>query len=272
MRFIALHSGRESDDRRWHPAFEIVARYEEAVPESIYPHEGADPQGFEAARDLLETMPGITAGGLAVLSDPSGIGCLARADTGWVTYTSRGSLDEDEQMRWDEFNEGGYGEYHVGAWVSEYDFDRRTLTLTWADPPRAGWYGILRSLVRDDRLSDPEGRFEVFVAGEPCAWSDPVQGAIVKIVARLEDDGYFAAWHPGFPEDPWVCEGTMWGLYWSGGMKLSPDPGYEAPRHWVFPTSGGVINPTRIASWADVHDEWLKQTAARLDRPRSSES
>lgn len=273
MRFIALHSGRGPTGRQWRPAFEIVAPHQEAVPESIHPLENADLQGLGAARDLLAALPDITAGRLAVLSDPSGIGWLAHADTGRVIYTPRGKLDDGEQWHWEQLNEEGYGAGHVGTWVSEYDYDRRTLTLTWADPVNDEWHGVMRSLVRDDRLSDPEDRFQVFVAGDPVAWSDPVTGGIVKIVARIEDDGYFAAWHPGFPEDPWICEGTMWGMYWSGGMKHPRNPEYPVPRHWVYPTPGGPINPTRMASWANAaHNEWLKTTAGRLDRPRNSES
>lgn len=157
MQFIALHSGFGSEARLWHPAFVVLAPDEDAAPRSIEPIENADPQGFQAGRSLLEAMPDITAGRLALLSAPDGAGWLARADTGQVVFTPRGRLEEAEQLHWDQLNADDYGKFLIGAWLSEYDYDRRTLTVTWADPPRKGWYGILRSLVRDDRLSDPEG-------------------------------------------------------------------------------------------------------------------
>lgn len=139
-------------------------------------------------------------------------------------------------------------------WLSEYDFDRRTLTLTRVFPAGAdGWQ--LSEIVRDPHLSDPEGRFEVFVAEK--GWfsrSGAISGDILKVEAQLDDDGYFSAWHPDFLQDPIICEGTLWGIYY-GGYDGPPE---KMPRHWVHVSRGQVVNRTEVRPWADAYASWLE--------------
>ncbi|MHA6510701.1 hypothetical protein [Tessaracoccus sp. Y1736] len=157
-------------------------------------------------------------------------------------------LDRATQADRDETGSAGCG---VGTWVSEYDFDRRTVTLTRVESQGTDWR--LFGIVRDDDLSDPHGRFEVYV--EASRWSSTEPSGdleIAKIVARLEDNGSLSAWHPDFREEL-ICEGTAWGVYYRGYRG----PEGQMPRHWVYRSHGDIIRPpvTQLRRWAEAHND-----------------
>ena len=75
-----------------------------------------------------------------------------------------------------------------GAWISEYDYPNRRVTLTLADSEAVGhhWTGIRK----DQSFSDPGGDFDVYVSHRPERDADLLEShAIVKIVATLSEDG-----------------------------------------------------------------------------------
>jgi hypothetical protein len=165
---------------------------------------------------------------------------------------------------WTRITVADFGNYLTASsdaeWVSEYDFDRRMVTVTRVvTNGTSAW--PLNEIVLDAELSDPDGRFEVFVAPEkgvvPYGTSELPPGEIVKVAARLDDDGYFTAWHPDFCQDPIICEGTLWGIYYGGYQGYGTGP---MPRHWVYVTHGHIINRqlTELRTWADAHGEWLE--------------
>ena len=65
-------------------------------------------------------------------------------------------------------------------------------------------------------------------------------GEIVKIVARLDDDGYFSAWHPDFCQNPIVCQGTLWGIYYVGHRGKIDS---VLPRRWIYSIGGTSLSP-----------------------------
>jgi len=167
----------------------------------------------------------------------------------------------------DDFNDQS-AEHSEPEWISEYDFNRRTVTLTRVPGPGArAW--PLNEIVRAADLSDPDGRFEVFIAPESEVGLDGtsrlIPEEIVKVAARLDDDGYFSAWHPDFCQDPIVCEGTLWGLFY-GGYR---GPLEEMPKHWIYVSRGDILQPfaTGLRTWAEAHRDgsWLKWRADRSE-------
>lgn len=84
-----------------------------------------------------------------------------------------------------------------GAWISEYDYPNRRVTLTLADSEAVGhhWTGIRK----DQSFSDPGGDFDVYVSHRPERDADLLEShAIVKIVATLSEDGDIKNPHPDF--------------------------------------------------------------------------
>ena len=137
------------------------------------------------------------------------------------------------------------GQFQVredSQWVSEYDYSRRVASLTLCNGPDVAgrqWSGIALS----KSLSDPEGRFQVYVAeradGQTSFRPDDDSRFIVKIVAALDDDGGLLAPHPNFDHGfigsytiwPYRDVGERFGLdhwlWWQEGW-----PFYGEPQNW----------------------------------------
>lgn len=125
-----------------------------------------------------------------------------------------------------------------GAWVSEYDYAQRRVTLTLAEPGLVGhhWTGIRK----DQTLSDPGGDFDVFVTHHPERESGPLEPeTIVKVVATLSDDGDIRNPHPDFNTFsigsptiwPYKVAGERFGLaHWV--WWVTDEPFGNAPRPW----------------------------------------
>ena len=147
-------------------------------------------------------------------------------------------------------------DYSNARWVSEYDFGQRMITVTRAGGQGTGDWQLIE-IVRDETLSDPDGRFEVFVVAKD-GWRDRlVPGEIVKISAQLRNDGYLAAWRADFVEDPIVCDGMLWARYMHGGLRLG-DAESHMFRHWTHASCGEILRtPTRVLpAWAYAHTQW----------------
>jgi len=127
-----------------------------------------------------------------------------------------------------------------GAWVSEYDYTQRRVTLTLTDPSIAGhhWSGIRK----DQALSDPGGDFDVFVTDCHERNSELFDNpeVIVKIVATLSDDGSIRSPHPDFNTLsvgsptiwPYKVAGERFGLaHWI--WWATDQPFGKQPRPWT---------------------------------------
>ena len=91
-------------------------------------------------------------------------------------------------------------------WVTVYDRDARWCTITAFAGRDRGW----EYLQRDDAISDPEGRFDVYVGSN---------GQDVQVRILLNDDGDLAARHPSFNVDL-IGSYTLW-PYASGDLARS---------------------------------------------------
>lgn len=150
-----------------------------------------------------------------------------------------------------------------GIWMSQYDYARRIVTLSRVEESLAanGW--ALSSFVRVDELSDPHGRFEVFVSNDDGIQhgSERRTGTIMKVVAQLDESGYLAAWHPDFQEYL-LCEGTLWGHYFEGGiLKRLREAQWLA--HWTYTSRGSVARSENLRSWSEAYPEWRERGRAR---------
>ena len=119
------------------------------------------------------------------------------------------------------------------AWISEYDYPKRRVTLTLCSSPelRVHW----TSIRRDDDLSDPNGSFVVFTASRAEAVD-----VVVKVIARLDDVGDLLVPHPDFNTSligsltiwPYKIAGERTGLdhwvWWSTGPAFT-----AGPRDWA---------------------------------------
>ena len=91
-------------------------------------------------------------------------------------------------------------------WMTVYDRDARWCIITSLAGGHLGW----EYLHLDDAISDPKGRFEVFVGGD---------GQDVQVRILLNDDGDLAARHPSFNVDV-IGSYTLW-PYASGDLARS---------------------------------------------------
>lgn len=130
-------------------------------------------------------------------------------------------------------------------WVCEYDYERRIASLTLCkgqDVMGHHWSGIALS----ESLSDPEGRFQVFVAwranGEARFRPDDDSQVIVKIVAALDDDGGLVAPHPNF-DHGFIGSYTIW-PYKDVGERLGLD-------HWLWWRKGWPFHG-ELRSWSEA--------------------
>lgn len=129
----------------------------------------------------------------------------------------------------------------VSTWVSEYDYPNRKVSLTLAGSGLVGhhWSGIRK----DESLSDPAGAFDVFIANSSSTNStDDAAGPVVKIVARLDEEGEFARPHPDFNTSS-IGSMTIW-PYKVAGERFEL-------AHWMWWASGPVFcNAPR--PWAEA--------------------
>jgi hypothetical protein len=111
-------------------------------------------------------------------------------------------------------------------WVSEYDYDARTITLTRAIANDHHWATISRY----DPLCDAAGDFSVYISANE-AESKSISARIVKLVATMGDDGDLRAWHPDFDLDL-IGSLTIWPF---GVVPDEPDL-----KHWIWWSRGNI--------------------------------
>jgi hypothetical protein len=116
----------------------------------------------------------------------------------------------------------------LDRWVSEYDYDARTVTLTLATDHH--WAMI----VRYDLLCDTAGYFTVHtfsnnvVDGES---SIALSSRIARVSVTLNDDGDLRAWHPDFDLGV-IGSQTVWPFGVAPGRGL---------RHWIWWSRGSIV-------------------------------
>lgn len=125
-------------------------------------------------------------------------------------------------------------------WVAEYDYERRGASLTLfntEDLIGQNWSGI--DLL--DSLSDPAGRFQVF--GTTDARTNDEARTVVKIVAKLDDNGALLTFHPDFVPE-FMGSATIW-PYKPAGIRFGLIHWLSWPKGWPF-----IGHPR---SWGDAH-------------------
>jgi hypothetical protein len=125
------------------------------------------------------------------------------------------------------------------SWVSEYDYPNRQVSLTLADPGLVGhhWSGLRK----DQSLSDPGGDFDVLVADRRLieTTAEPV---IVKIVARLDEEGDLRNPHPDFISTS-IGSLTLWPYKRAGQLV--------GAAHWIWWVQGDVFR-RQPRPWQEV--------------------
>lgn len=117
------------------------------------------------------------------------------------------------------------------TWVSEYDFDARSATLTLVTREDVGihWARIWV----DESLSDPDGNFTVFSARH----RDTGEAVPVKVIARLNDGGGLLCPHGDFNAYA-LGSPTIWPAEAIGDHNAGSRAGGwsdEWPlRHWIW--------------------------------------
>lgn len=139
--------------------------------------------------------------------------------------------------------------YENAQWVSEYDYENRVVSLTLCNARELLGHHWSR-IVLSETLSDPRGRFQVFVASLAGYEMSRRKETIVKIVARLADSGALLTSHPDFQDD-YFGSFTIWPdraagessglshwLWWSEGWPFRPEP-----RAWGQAVGIGSASP-----------------------------